>query len=265
MNRLASIWLLLLSLIAGTAFAASNGIDESEPFTIVIDPGHGGHDVGCQGKKGKEKDITLAVSKLLGQKLIDAYKDDMEIVYTRRGDKYLTLQERADIANEAKGDLFISIHVNSVDKKSKGRERVSGTSVYTCGLHKSQNNLNVAMRENSVMELEDDYTANYQGFDPNSTESYIIFELSQNIHLQQSIQFASLAQKRLVKTAGRLDKDVRQAGFWVLWATSMPSVLVELDFICNPTQESFLVSKAGQEKCAQALYEAVKDYYEGLK
>ncbi len=247
-----------------TPCSADDNDDDVPDFTLVIDPGHGGKDIGCRGKKGREKDITLAVAKLFGQKVADKYRDRVEIVYTRDNDTYLTLQQRADKANDAMGDLFVSIHVNSVDRKNRNRTKIHGTSVYTCGLHKSDNNLSVAMRENSVIELEEDYSATYQGFDPNSTESYIIFELSRNKHLQQSIDFASMAQSRLVKTAGRADMDVRQAGFWVLWATSMPAVLVELDFICNPTQEAFLTSKRGQEKCAQALCEAFEDYYESL-
>lgn len=251
----------LLCLSTSAMPAAKKKAKAVERYTVVIDPGHGGKDIGCRGKKGREKDITLAVAKLLGEKIEKSLSDKLDVVYTRNTDRYLTLQERADVANNANGNLFISIHVNSVDKKNKKRTTIHGTSVYTCGLHKSDNSLNVAMRENSVMELEPDYTETYQGFDPDSSESYIIFELSQNLHMQQSVKFASLAQNRLIKTAGRSDMEVRQAGFWVLWATAMPSVLVELDFICNPRVEDFLTSKAGQEKCAQALYEAVKDYY----
>ncbi len=256
--------ILFMSCILGLTAEASDAPKSSKTaeLTVVIDPGHGGKDIGCRGSKGREKDITLAVGKLLGEKIEKGLKDKVKVVYTRSTDKYITLQDRAETANKANGNLFISIHVNSVDKKTKGRANIHGTSVYTCGLHKSQSNLNVAMRENSVMELEPDYTTTYQGFDPDSSESYIIFELSQNMHMQQSVKFASLAQDKLVNTAGRADKEVRQAGFWVLWATSMPSVLVELDFICNPQAETFLTSKSGQEKCAQALYQAVKEYYE---
>ncbi len=258
-------WLRHIIVVALLGCALAAMAAKEADFTVVIDPGHGGKDIGCQGRSAREKDITLSVSKLLGEMIKKEYGKKVDVVYTRTTDTYLTLQDRADKANNAKGDLFISIHVNSVDKKNKNRSRIQGTSVYTCGLHKSDNNLQVAMRENSVMELEEDYAEVYQGFDPTSSESYIIFELSQNRHLQQSIDFADRAQKRLVKTAGRVDKEVRQAGFWVLWATSMPSVLVELDFICNPTQETFLKSKAGQEKCAQALYEAFKEYYSSQK
>ncbi len=160
----------------------------------------------------------------------------------------------------ANADLFISVHVNSIDNRTRGREKVHGASVYTVGLHKSDANLAVAMRENAVIELENDFTETYQGFDPNSSESYIIFELTQNRHMEKSVEFATLVQNGLVKNAGRADKGVRQAGFLVLWATRMPSVLIELDFICNPEAERFLGSDAGRQKCANAIARAVIDY-----
>lgn len=253
------------SPVAMGANANDDDDDDAIKFTVVIDPGHGGKDIGCKGKVACEKDITLKVAKLLGSKIEKELSDEVEVVYTRSTDKYLTLQQRADVANDARGDLFISIHVNSIDKKSRNRTKIEGTSVYTCGLHKTDNNLSVAMRENSVIELEPDYTTVYQGFDPASSESYIIFELTQNRHMRQSVDFASAAQSKLVEVAGRVDKDVRQAGFWVLWATSMPAVLVELDFICNPKQETFLNSSKGQEKCAEALYQAFREYYTKTK
>ena len=228
-------------------------------FVVVLDPGHGGKDTGTVGKKLKEKDVVLDVAKKLGKKL-SADNDGCKVVYTRDGDYFVTLQNRADIANKADADLFVSIHVNSLPTNRKGREQVHGASVYTLGLDKSSNNLSVAMSENSVMELESDYTTTYHGFDPNSAESYIIFELDQNVHLKQSLDFASMAQNELVSTAGRADRKIHQAGFWVLWATSKPAVLVELDFMCNPNVEAFLGSDAGKEKCATALYNAVRKY-----
>lgn len=245
--------------LGGQAAAA---VENEKPFTVVLDAGHGGHDVGCEGALTNEKTITLDVAKRLGQMISERYGDSVKVVFTRRSDKFLSLQERAEVANKAKGDLFISIHVNSVDKKSKNRKTVHGASVYTCGLHKTDNNLKVAMRENAVMELEPDFSSTYHGFDPNSSESYIMFELSQGRHLQQSLDFACLAQEHLIDDAGRADKEVRQAGFWVLWATSMPSVLVELDFICNPDVEKFLNSAAGRKKCATALFNAFQTYYD---
>lgn len=228
-------------------------------FTVIIDAGHGGHDSGCVGKVAKEKNITLDVAKRLADR-INKEMPGVKAILTRSDDRFLTLQQRADVANRNSGDLFISIHVNSVAKESAGRASVQGASVYTLGLDKSKNNLNVAMRENSVMELEKDYTRTYKGFDPSSAESYIIFELNQNAHLRQSLDFASKAQRHLVNDANRADKGVRQDGFWVLWATGMPSVLVELDFICNPRQEAFLNSAEGRGKCADALFNAVSEY-----
>lgn len=268
MHRLKGIFAAFTAMLLALALpftCLAKEAEKEELFTVVIDPGHGGKDTGCIGRKAKEKDITLAVGKLLGEKIEKKYGKKVRVVFTRNTDKYLTLQERADVANGEQGDLFISIHVNSVDKKNKRRASLSGTSVYTCGLHKTQNNLEVAMMENSVIELEPNYEQVYQEFDPQSDESYIIFEMSQDLHMKQSVEFASMAQKRLVDTAGRADKEVRQAGFWVLWATSMPAVLVELDFICNPSQENFLASASGQNKCAQALFEAFGDYYNKRK
>lgn len=252
--------LLLIIIMCVSAFLVPSA-KESKPFVVVIDAGHGGKDVGCKGKHANEKTIVLDVAKRLGSKITKKHGKKVKVVYTRSTDKFVELSDRAKIANEAHGNLFISIHVNSVDKKSAGRTKVAGASVYTCGLHKSEANLRVAMRENSVMELEKDHRSRYKDFDPNSSESYIIFELAQNAHLNQSLDYASRAQRNLVNMAGRADKDVRQAGFWVLWSVSMPSVLVELDFICNPRSEKFLASDSGKEKCATALFEAFNDYY----
>lgn len=235
------------------------GVMGAQPFVVVLDAGHGGHDPGTIGSKAKEKDINLGVVLKLGE-LITRNNRDVNVVYTRKGDYFKTLQERCDIANDAKGSLFISVHVNSVDKKAKNRNTVHGAATYTLGLHRSAENLAVAKRENAVMMLEDDYTERYCGFDPNSSESYIIFELNQNKHLDQSIDFAGKVQKELRTTASRADKGVRQAGFWVLAKTGMPAVLVELDFICNPASESFMASESGQQKLAKAIYNAFVDY-----
>ena len=243
---------LILLLSAATIYARD--------FVVVIDAGHGGNDGGAVGNIAKEKDINLAVAKNLGE-MIASKCENVKVVYTRNSDKFISLQQRANIANKAGGDLFISIHVNSVSESTIGREKVAGASVFTLGLHKSDDNLAVAKRENSVIQLEKDYSTTYSGFDPQSTESYIIFEMNQNKHMMQSIEFAGTVQKELVNTAKRTDKGVRQAGFWVLWATSMPSVLIELDFICNPLQEEFLSSKDGQDKLATSIFNAFKKYH----
>ncbi len=250
---------LLKNYILVFSFALISFVLSASDFTIVIDPGHGGKDVGALGRKVREKDVNLAVALKLGD-MISSNMKDVNVVFTRNTDKYLTLQERAQIANKSKGNLFISIHCNSLDKRNKKRKTIKGASTYTLGLHKSDDNLEVAMRENAVIALEKDYDVTYQGFDPNSSESYIIFEISQNVHMEQSVDFASKVQREFSKTAGRVDRGVRQAGFLVLARTSMPAVLVELDFICNPTVESFLGSKSGQEKLAKSLYNAFYAY-----
>ena len=228
-------------------------------FVVVIDPGHGGHDIGAPGVKTNEKNINLAVALKLG-KLIEQNYSDVKVVYTRKTDKFIELKERANIANKAKADLFISIHANSLDKKNKQRTTISGASTYTLGLDRSDENLEVAKRENSVILLEDDHTTRYEGFDPNSTESYIIFEMMQNKYMANSVEFASYIQKEFKQTAGRKDRGVRQGALLVLRETSMPGVLVELDFICNPTQERFMSSEQGQQKLARSIYNAFKQY-----
>lgn len=241
-----------------TFLALSFSVNAND-FVVVLDAGHGGKDYGALGVSAREKDINLSVAKLLGQMINENIKD-VKVVYTRDDDRFLTLQKRAQIANEANGDLFISIHTNSLDKRNKKRKTIAGASVYTLGLHRTDENLEVAKRENAVIELEEDYSTSYSGFDPNSAESYIIFELNQNKHLEQSVELASAIQQQFITTAGRKNRGVRQAGFLVLAETSMPGVLVELDFICNPNQEKFLASKNGQKKLAKAIFNAFKEY-----
>ena len=241
------------------AFLIGLSVLSAKDFVVVIDAGHGGRDAGALGNRAKEKDINLGVALKLGR-LIRNNVQGVKVVYTRDKDVYLTLQERANIANRVEGDLFISIHTNSIDKKSPNRKTVAGASTWTLGLHRSKENLEVAKRENSVIYLENDFSTRYEGFDPNSTESYIIFEFMQYKHMEQSINFASDIQHEFVSEAGRVDRGVRQAGFWVLAKTSMPAVLVELDFICNPTQEKFLSSESGQTKMARAIYNAFVKY-----
>ena len=243
--------------------AASGSGKATSDFIVVLDPGHGGKDYGAVGKKTNEKTINLKVAKLVAESLRKT--DGVKVVMTRDDDTFLSLQERANVANRAHGDLFISIHVNSVDKRNRNRSTIAGASVYTLGLHRTAENLEVAKRENAVIVLEPDYSTTYSGFDPNSTESYIIFELNQNKHLDRSIQFAKTVQSELISTAGRKDKGVRQAGFWVLMATGMPAVLVELDFICNPESEKFLNSEAGQRRMADAIVNAFNEYHTGRK
>ncbi len=232
---------------------------KNKEFIVVIDAGHGGNDHGAVDNGVKEKDINLAVALELGD-LIKKNLKNTKVIYTRSNDSFVSLQGRADKANKAKGDLFISIHTNSVDAKSKARTTVEGASVYVLGSGADSKNRDVVRRENLVIELEKDKKS-YQGFDPNSDESYIMFEMAQKQDLSHSIAFAKLALNELKKTANRKDKGVHQAGFWVLWATSMPSVLVELDFICNPNSAQYLNSDTGRKQLAQSLFNAVKEYY----
>jgi N-acetylmuramoyl-L-alanine amidase len=223
-------------------------------FTVVIDAGHGGKDPGARGSAINEKVINLSVALKLGN-LISEKQPDVKVIYTRKTDRFVELNERANIANRNKADLFISIHTNAI---AKGKS-ISGTETFTIGLARSEENLDVAMRENSAILLEENYLEKYEGFDPNSTESYIIFEFMQNKHMEQSISLASEIQKAF-KENKRIDRGVKQAGLLVLRKTSMPSVLVELGFITNSTEERFLKSAEGQNKLTRAIYDAFVVY-----
>lgn len=249
---------VLLCVLSGSYVAAAN------KYVVVIDAGHGGKDHGAIDNNIREKDINLAVALKVGN-YIKKHGKNIKVVYTRDKDEYLTLQQRADKANKAKGDLFISIHTNSVDKNNPNRTTVAGASTYTLGLHKNESNMNVARRENSVMTLEPNFETTYSGFDPRSDESYIIFEMAQKANMTNSVKFAEQVQKQLTKVASRKDRGVHQAGFWVLWATSMPSVLVELDFICNPTSAKYLSSTEGENQLSKAIGTAAVAYFKALE
>ena len=227
---------------------------EQTSFTVVIDAGHGGKDPGAKGTIINEKAINLGIALKLGNLISQKHKD-VKVVYTRSSDKFIELDERAEIANRCKADLFISIHTNAV---ARGKS-VHGTETYTLGLARTDENLEVAMRENAVILLEEDYQQRYEGFDPNSTEFYIIFEFIQNKHMEQSIGFASEIQKNFT-SAKREDRGVRQAGFLVLRKTSMPSVLIEVGFITNRAEERYLASERGQRQLAQSISDAFDNY-----
>ncbi len=258
--RTAVLLMSLLVQVACVQTVYAESEPEFEPFVLAIDAGHGGNDLGTSGRRLHEKNVTLDVARRLSDLIKERAGDSVKVVMTRENDTFVPLRERAEIANRADADLFVSIHVNSVAKRSRGRNTIKGVSVYTLGLHKSEANLAVAMAENAVIELEEDYTEAYQGFDPSLSESYIIFELGQNRNMEQSIEMASLAQHYLVSHAGRADREVRQAGFLVLWATRMPAVLVELDFMCNPDIERFFSTNDGKQRLAEALFMAVDEY-----
>lgn len=244
------LWCCLLSALPFLPLKAEGGT-----FTVVIDPGHGGRDPGAIGKRGKEKTINLNVALKLG-KLIQANCQDVHIVYTRQKDVFVGLDRRAQIANDAKADLFISIHTNSV---ARGRT-VRGTETYTLGLHRTDENLEVAKKENSVILIENDYEQRYAGFNPNSAESYIIFEFLQDRNMEKSVQLATLIQRQFKGTAKRIDKGVHQAGFLVLRETTMPGVLVELGYISTPDEERYLLSEAGTDALARSIYQAFVSY-----
>lgn len=224
-------------------------------FTVVLDAGHGGHDPGAIGRRGKEKNINLSVALKLGH-LIEDNCPDTKVVYTRKKDVFLPLHKRAEIANSAKANLFISIHTNAIAARNS---HIRGTETYTLGLHKTQENLEVAKKENAVILIEDDYKQRYAGFNPNSSESYIIFEFMQDKNMAQSVDFATLIQRNF-KRCNRVDKGVHQAGFLVLRETSMPSVLIELGYISNPSEETYLLSDNGSSNLANAIYNAFLNY-----
>ena len=228
---------------------------KAKDFVVVIDAGHGGHDPGAVGRISKEKDINLKVTQKLGRQ-IRQNCPDVKVVYTRNRDIFIPLNRRAEIANNAKADLFISIHTNSV---ANGRS-VKGASTWTLGLAKSEANLEVAKRENSVILYEDDYKTRYAGFNPNSAESYIIFEFMQDKYMEESVHLASLVQKQFKNTCKRTDQGVHQAGFLVLKASAMPSILVELGFISNPEEERYLNSEAGSTSLANGIFRAFLAY-----
>jgi N-acetylmuramoyl-L-alanine amidase len=233
--------------------------------TIVIDAGHGGKDPGCHGSKYKEKDVALAVALKLG-KYIEENMKDVKVVYTRKTDVFIELQQRAEIANKAKADLFICIHCNSAcyrDKKLKRdvcNDDAHGAETYVMGIKNEQGKLDVAKRENSAILLEDNYVKKYDGFDPNSDESYIIMSMFTDTYLEQSLSFASKVQKQYRGKAARADKGVKRASLWVLWRTYMPSVLTEIGFLTNPEEEQFLGSSKGQDYVASGLFRAFRDY-----
>jgi len=223
-------------------------------FTVVLDAGHGGHDPGAMSANSKEKDINLQIVLDLGAIIEQKFKD-VKVIYTRKTDKYLTLQERADVVNDHHADLFICIHTNaSLSSAAYGAE------TFTLGLAKTRANLDVAMRENSVILLEEDYRTKYKGFDPNSVDSYIMFEFMQDKYIDKSVEFSSIIQKQFVSYCQRTDRGVRQAGFWVLHRSACPSVLVEVGFISNPAEERYLTSDQGQKEMATAVFNAFVDY-----
>ena len=236
-------------MLALTSFAANRN------FTLVIDAGHGGHDAGARGAISMEKNINLSVALQFGR-YVEKYMPEVRVIYTRKTDKFVSLIERANIANRANADLFISVHTNALPAGKIAR----GFETYTLGMHRAKDNLDVAMRENSVISMEKDYKQTYQGFDPKSSESYIIFEFIQGKNMERSVELARMIQRKVCDNANRPDKGVHQAGFLVLRETSMPSCLIELGFITTPDEERILNNSDRVNEIAKSIYDGFAQY-----
>ncbi len=248
------IWVITFFTAGQIAQADGGPVPNDRVKVVVIDPGHGGKDPGASGKHIREKDVVLAIGLKLGKYIEDNFSD-VKVIYTRSTDVFIPLHERADIANKNKADLFISIHANSLP----GSPAI-GTETYVMGEYKNSSNLEVAKKENSVITLEDNYSTRYEGFDPNSADSYIIFSLLQKTYMYQSLEFAGSVQDQFRERAHRIDRGVKMAGFVVLWKTTMPSVLIETGFLTSDHEESFLGSEQGRDYIASAVFRAFKAY-----
>lgn len=259
-NKLLKIPLIYLLICLIFSFPESFSQSPVKPGysikKVIIDPGHGGRDPGAIVGKVREKDIALSIAKKLGD-YIEKNIPEVEVVYTREGDYFTPLYKRASIALRNKADLFISVHANTCPSPS-----ISGTETYVLGLHRTEDNLDVAKKENSVILFEEDYTTRYEGFDPNLSESYIMFELVQDEFLEQSLLFASMVQNQFKTKAQRIDKGVRQAGFLVLRETAMPSVLIESGYMSNRKECKYLQTESGQNVIASAIFRAFREYKE---
>ena len=247
-KKITLIWVVLWMLTM-TSFAANRN------FTLVIDAGHGGHDAGARGAISMEKNINLSVALQFGR-YVEKYMPEVRVIYTRKTDKFVSLIERANIANRANADLFISVHTNALPAGKIAR----GFETYTLGMHRAKDNLDVAMRENSVISMEKDYQQAYQGFDPKSSESYIIFEFIQGKNMERSVELARMIQRKVCDNANRPDKGVHQAGFLVLRETSMPSCLIELGFITTPDEERILNNSDRVNDIAKSIYDGFAQY-----
>ena len=221
---------------------------------VVIDPGHGGRDPGTHGAFMNEKDVTLKISLKVGS-YIEKNFPGVKVIYTRKDDRYLALDERAIMANKNKADVFICIHANASPHPT-----TYGTETYVMGPHKTDSNMDVAKRENAVILLDENHEERYEGFDPKTPESYILFSLAQNAFQESSLTLADRIETQFKSKAGRYSHGVKQAGFWVLWRTAMPSVLVEVGFLTNKKEEKFLSEEQGQDQIAAGIYKAFKEY-----
>ncbi len=258
-----AIWIFLLSILfLNTSFTEDKKTANGKIKTIVIDPGHGGKDSGTMGTKRYtqyEKHIALAISLKLGAYIEKAFPD-VEIIYTRKTDVFLELRERTELANKEKADLFISVHCDGFTNPD-----AFGASVFVMGMSKLKANMDVAIRENSVMYMENDFKEKYDGFDPKSPESYIVFSLMQNTFLDQSLSIAEEVEQQFATRANRKSRGVKQAPFYVISRVNMPSILVEAGFLTNPKEEDFLQTKIGQDYIASAIFRAFRNYKENFE
>jgi N-acetylmuramoyl-L-alanine amidase len=247
-----TLWVVIFVFPLVTLSQPTNELHQLR--TVIIDPGHGGSDPGAIAGEVNEKNLVLSVALRLGNKIKYGFPD-VKVIYTRSKDVFVPLHERASIAIKNKADVFISVHANFVSQPS-----VRGTETFTLGLHRSQENLEVAKKENSVILLEENYTSNYQGFNPNEPESYIMFENMQSEYQSQSIELAANIQDEFTRNLRSFNRGVKQAGFLVLRQTSMPSVLIEIGFISNPDERKFLTSEFGKEKVSESIFQAFSAY-----
>ena len=254
-SKIRIAFIIFLLSIHTIGITLANTSESYKIKTIVLDAGHGGHDTGCNGPSHSyEKEVTLAVTLALGKYIEEKYPD-IRVMYTRKTDVFITLQDRALLANNNNADLFISVHCNANANKS-----AYGAETFLMGLHVSQANLDVAKRENAVIKLEKDYEKTYEGFDPDSPEAIIALSLAQGANIEQSSYLASKVQEHLTTKLGRFNRGVKQAGFWVLYRTTCPSILIETGFLTNKTEESYLISDEGQDELSNAIFHAFEDY-----
>lgn len=251
-----TIYFLAFSFYMLSSFRAYNQEQEGGYMlrTVIIDAGHGGKDPGSVGEQTSEKDVVLSIALKAGKYIEDNFPK-VRVIYTRKTDEFVPLHQRAEIANSNKADLFISIHANGNENNL-----VTGTESLVLGLHRANENFEVAKKENSVILLEDDYNTKYEGFDPNTPESYMMFSLMQNLYFEQSINFAGLVQEQFRERAQRKDRGVKQQGLLVLARTAMPGILIETGFITNPEEEKYLISDEGQDYLASAVFRAFRNY-----
>jgi N-acetylmuramoyl-L-alanine amidase len=258
-NNINKVISLIIVLISMNLQGLSDIPAKKDNYIIVIDPGHGGKDPGAVGSFSYEKDIVLPVALKLGEYL-QRSNNNIKVIYTRNTDKYVSLRDRAEIANKNNADLFISIHANLIIGKN-----AYGTETFIMGHSLDEENLQVAMKENEVILLESDYSTKYEGFDPKTPESYIMFSLTQNAYARQSTELASMIQTQFKEKIGRFDRGVKQERFLVLWRTAMPSVLTEIGFISNLNEEKYMNSKQGQDDIASSIFRACKEYINEIK